>query len=189
MFDLEQLKDLRRECELHNIDFSRVKLEARIDTAGGDDGFVVRPGSPLVDLGNRLTVPAAISTRTATQAEGLLLEWALKIQRAERQQVRTGRVYGWDNTRIAREPLTADELAKYRADTAHQRMVASLQAELAEVVAQAAQKAAASSQAVELQERYGLVAAKPAASFVDHSKPVQGTAANQVRTRKPKVRG
>ena len=182
-YDSEHLRALRTEAERHAIDFSRARLEP--DANGG---YVIHFTPPLVSLDETFKAPAAIESRTAGQAEGEMLSWLLKIQIAERQRVRTGRVYGRDSSWVNRTPLSTDELSEYKADLSHQAKLSQLQAELAAVIETAALRAKADGSAAELRERYGMTTAKP--DTAKHaSTTVPRTAGNGVRQRKTKIRG
>lgn len=181
--DQERLRQLRIECELHGVDYSRAKIEA---TATG--GYVVRLPKPLVDLGETLTVPSSVEARNATYAEGELLDWMLRITRAERQRVRTGRVYGLDSQQIARTPLSDTELAEYRAEISHAARVKKLVADLAAATQAATAKAAAVKGAADLVERYGLATTKPVQVDTGTDAAVPTGTSPQVRNRKQKVK-
>ncbi|MNQ94238.1 hypothetical protein D3C85_1097460 [compost metagenome] len=91
-----------------------------------------------------------------------MLGWMLKITRAERQRVRTGRVYGLDSMQISRVPLSDLELSEYKAEIAHAARIKKLVADLAAATQAATAKADAAKGAANLTERYGLAVAKPA---------------------------
>ncbi|WP_409310449.1 hypothetical protein [Pseudomonas putida] len=159
-FDVSRLSQLRHECELHNIDLSRVKIvpvaaDSRRPEAKNEDGvvvagayreYVVQFDKPLVDVSNFCPeVPAQKNARSVYQAEGLALLWAKRIQIAERVTVRHGAVVGWDSTRINREPITAEEMDRYRARHKEAALQAKIARELRDAVkerqAQANQRA------------------------------------------------
>jgi uncharacterized membrane protein len=179
--DQERLRQLRAENEMHSTDFSRARIEA---TKTG--GYIVRLPKPLIDLGEMLTVPASVEAPNATYAEGEMLDWMLRITRAERQKVRSGRVYGLDSTQISRTPLTDAELAEYKAEISHAARVKKLVADLAAATKAATAKAAAVKGAAHLAERYGLAKPVQADAKTDAAVPV-GTSP-QVKNRKQKVK-
>jgi hypothetical protein len=157
-FDAGELRNLRHEAELNHVDFSRAKIR---EAAGG--GYTVVFAAPLFDLGDVLTdPPKEITARTAAIAEGELLTGLIKIQRAERIRLRTGRSFGLSNDQLTRRALTAAEVDDYVADLAHKKEVAKLQRELTAVLETNAAASAASAGADELKDRYGLAQNKPA---------------------------
>lgn len=157
-FDAAELKNLRREAELNHVDFSRARI-----TQVRTGGYTVVLDKPLFDLGNVLTdVPSEIDARSTAIAEGELLTWLMKIQRAERQKLRIGRVFGWSGDQISRCALSADEVSEYLAEVAHKKQVAELQKQLAAVLESNAVAATATAGADALKDRYGLSAPTPA---------------------------
>jgi hypothetical protein len=182
--DQERLRQLRAECELHGVDYSRASIAP---TKIG--GYTVRLPAPLVDLGELLTVPASVEAPNATYAEGEMLGWMLKITRAERQKVRTGRVYGLDSMQISRMPLTDAELAEYKAEISHAARVKKLVADLSAATQAASAKASAAKGAANLAERYGLATTKPVQADPKTEVTVPATGVSpQVKNRKQKVK-
>ncbi|MGA3799399.1 hypothetical protein ACPCYX_16760 [Pseudomonas fluorescens] len=179
--DAERIRQLRAECELHGVDYNRARIEA---TKAG--GYIVRLPTPLVPLGEMLTVPATIECRNAVYAEGTMLDWMLRLTRAERQKVRIGRVYSLDQQQINRTPLGDAELAEYRAAATHAARVKKLVDDLAAATQAATAKAAAAKGAANLAERYGLTAtAKPVQADTKTDAAVPATSrALQVKNRK-----
>ncbi|WP_458736937.1 hypothetical protein [Pseudomonas chlororaphis] len=156
MFDAQELRNLRQEAEINHIDFSRAKIRA-----AKDGGYVVVFDNPLFDLGAVLAdPPSEVDARTAAIAEGELLAGLMKIQRAERYRLRTGRTFGWSQDQISRRPLSADEVAEYKAAIAHAADVKRLQRELTAVLEANAKDASANAGADELKARYGLAPSK-----------------------------
>lgn len=170
-FDSAELRNLRREAEFNHVDFSRAHIRQARPT-----GYVVVLDKPLFDLGTVLTdVPSEIDARTAAIAEGEMLTWLIKTQRAERVRLRSGRVFGWSNDQIARRALSADEISEYLASIAHKKQVAELQKQLASVLENNAIAATTAAGADELKDRYGLSAPTPAkqtqAALLPSAKP------------------
>lgn len=163
MFNEAERENLRQEARINSIDFSRARI-----CAAKDGGYVVKFDAPLFDLGTVLTdVPSEIDARTGAIAEGEMLTGLLRIQRAERLKVRTGRVFGWSQDQLNRRPLSADEIAEYKASVAHAAEVKRLTRELAQVVESNAATAKANAGADELKELYGLAPSKPAAETAE----------------------
>ena len=148
-FDLSLLDQLRHECDLHNIDLSRVKIvpvaaDSRRPEAKNEDGvmvtaayreYCVQFGAPLVNIDSFCPgAPLQQIARSAHQAEGLALLWCKKIQIAERQAVRNGVVCGWDSARINRTPITAEEMDRYRARLKEAALQAKIARELVQAV-------------------------------------------------------
>lgn len=181
--DQERLHQLRNECELHGVDYSRASIAP---TKNG--GYTVRLPVPLINLGEILTVPSSVEAPNATYAEGEMLSWMLKITRAERQRVRTGRVYGLDPQQFNHMPLTDAELAEYKAQISHAARVKKLVDDLAAATQAATAKAAAAKGAAHLAQRYGLTA-KPVQADAKTDAAVPATSrALQVKNRKQKVK-
>ncbi|MHC8395967.1 hypothetical protein ACYZT8_20365 [Pseudomonas sp. LB3P93] len=167
MFDAGELRNLRREAEINHIDFSRAKIRA-----AKDGGYVVVFDPPLYDLGSvLLDPPGEVDARTAAIAEGEMLIGLIKIQRAERYRLRTGRVFGWSQDQISRRPLAAAEVDEYLASITHRKEVAKLQRELAQVLESNAKTAASNAGADELKSRYGLTKRKTAEKQKGDSAP------------------
>jgi hypothetical protein len=158
LFDAGELDNLRREAKINHIDFSRAKiLTAR------DGGYVVVFEAPLFDLGDVLRdPPSEIDARTAAIAEGVMLQGLMKIQRAERYRLRTGRCYGLSQDQVCRRPLSDDEVCEYRALIAHKNEVVRIQRELTAVLEANAKSAVTSAGAADLADRYGLAKREPA---------------------------
>ncbi|WP_432668172.1 hypothetical protein [Pseudomonas umsongensis] len=157
-FDNDSLQYLRNECEIHQIDFKRARLKK---TAG--DGLEIHLDPALFDLDPILTgVPSSIPVRSAAAAEGEMCQWLLKIQRAERQRARLGVKVGWDNCAINRVPLTDEEITECRARIKKAKDMERLQRELTDVLETTAKNAAVKKAHDELEQRYGLIAHKPA---------------------------
>jgi hypothetical protein len=159
------LLPLRKDCELLSIDTKR----ATISTAA-DGSYVVTFSQPLIELGSALPDPPE-STRcqNAAQAEYEMLVGCRRIQLAERNKIRAGRVFGWSGSDINRRPVTIEELAEYKADVAHAAEVRKLTRELATVVEQNAAAAKAAAGKSDLESRYDL---KPAEAEAKAEAPV-----------------
>ena len=156
-FDLELLRQLRSECELHAIDVTRAKL-----IPDSDGQWLLRFDAPVIDINAVLPgVPSNLQARSAGQAEGLMLTWLKRIQVAERQLLRTG-VCGWSSVDIRRRPITEAELSAYRARIENNAVVARLQAQLTEVLETTAKDARVKAAHDDLQSRYGLSIKQPA---------------------------
>ncbi|MEJ5903936.1 hypothetical protein V7V80_04495 [Pseudomonas kermanshahensis] len=157
-YSREHLVQLENDARLNQIDLTRAKVERT-----ANDAFMVMLDDPKVDVTTVLgcAAPRSILCLSAAEAQGELLVQCLRVQRAERQKVRQGRVYGWSAEQVCRRPLTDEELSAYRADAEHRATTAKLVEQLNEALA--AQKAQAATQADidHLTERYGLVQAKP----------------------------
>ncbi|MNF99753.1 hypothetical protein D3C84_826670 [compost metagenome] len=177
--DQERIRQLRAECELHGVDYSRARIEA---TKSG--GYIVRLPTPVVVLGEILTVPASVEAPNAVYAEGTMLDWMLRITRAERQKVRTGRVYGLDSMQVSRTPLTDAELAEYKAEISHAARIKKLVADLSAATQAASAKAAAAKGAAHLVEHYGLAKAKPVQADPKTDATVPTGTATQVPNRR-----
>ncbi|MGF6693849.1 hypothetical protein M2318_003933 [Metapseudomonas resinovorans] len=175
MYDIAHLAQLRKDAEYNGVDFGRAQIEPT-----PDGNFAVKLKAPIVDVAGLLDPLPQLHfvARSALQAEARMLDSLIKIQRAERQRVRLGRVTSWSPMDIVRRPLTAEEVAAFKADLAHQQKVAELQAELAAALQakQAAGKAKA--QAAEIAGRYGArpAAPVPVAQAVEEVEPVPGVA-------------
>ena len=164
MYDIEHLNRLRVDADLHNVDYSRAKLTTTVDGQ-----YVIHFDRPVVDLGPwaESAPERTVTARSAEGAEVALLSGLLKLTVCERRRVRTGVVCGWSGDQIARTPLSAEELAAFKARTNPARKIEKLQEELTEALARQAARAAAAQGAADLAERYGLAAATP----VQTSKP------------------
>ncbi|QJC78215.1 hypothetical protein [Pseudomonas umsongensis] len=159
-FDNDRLQYLRTEAKIYHLDLTRAKLRQ-----SAEGGYVVHLDKPLFDLGTILTeVPSSVPVRSAAAAEGTMLEWCLKIQRAERQRARFGNRCGWSTDQINRRPLEAEEIAEYKARIKHNADVARLQAQLTEVLETTAKDARVKAAHDDLQARYGLSVKQPADS-------------------------
>ncbi|MCE7761074.1 hypothetical protein GQL56_00340 [Pseudomonas putida] len=156
MFDRNHILQLRNDATLAAIDFGRARIEA-----GHDGGFVVQLDRPKVDITRLLDgeVPSRIEARSASEAEGKMLQALIAVQRAERRMVRCG-IIGWTPEQICRRPLEAAELADYIAKIEHRTKVERLQRELAQAIARRARAEEEQNAADELAEKYGLSAAK-----------------------------
>lgn len=173
LFDAGELDNLRREAKINQIDFSRAKIRN-----AGDGGYVVVFEAPLFDLGDVLRdPPSEIDARTAAIAEGVMLLGLMKIQRAERYRLRTGRCYGLSQDQVCRRALSADEVNEYRAFIAHKKEVVRLQRELTAVLEANAKSAATDAGAADLADRYGLAKREPAKE--PEAAPNQGSAKPQ----------
>jgi hypothetical protein len=170
-FDNERLQYLRTEAKIYNLDLSRAKIRQSAD------GYVVHFDKPLFDLSTILIeVPSDVPVRSAAAAEGTMLVWCLKIQRAERQRARFGSRCGWSTDQINRRPLEAEEIAEYKARIKHNADVARLQTQLTEVLEATAKDARVKAAHDDLQARYGL--------SVKQSSDPQGAPALNVPKRK-----
>lgn len=157
LFNAQELDNLRRECRINSIDFSR----ARIQTAAGG-GYRVLFDKPLFDLGNvLLDPPSEVDARTAPIAEGLMLQGLMQIQRSERLRARVGRCYGLSPDQVVRRPLSPEEISEYKAMVQHKKEVARLTRELETVVQTNVKNAAAAAGKTDLESRYDLKSAKP----------------------------
>ncbi len=136
-FDLALLDQLRAEVDVHNVDIGK----ARISHLGGTR-YSVNFDKPVVDIDRFCPgAPSQLSAKSAGQAEGLMLLWCKRIQVAERQAIRNGVVCGWDTAKINREPISADELERYRRRIAEAKLQVKIAAELVQAVEQAQQQA------------------------------------------------
>ncbi|MGW8466301.1 hypothetical protein [Pseudomonas sp. CLCA07] len=150
---------IREDCRTLSIDTTR----ARISTAA-DGSYVVTFSKPLIELGIVLPdPPEEVRCKNAVQAEYELLVGCRRIQLAERNKIRSGRVFGWSGSDVNRRVVTIAELAEYKADVAHAAEVRRLTRELAAVVEQNAIAAKAAADKSELESRYDLKPHKPAA--------------------------
>ncbi|MNJ21001.1 hypothetical protein D3C77_153450 [compost metagenome] len=156
-YDIDDVQRLRRDAELHHVDFSR----AKISVANGKHR--VDFGKPLVDLRSFGTAPAPFSHASALQVEAVMLDALIRLHRAERQAVRIGTVFGWSTADICRRPLTDDELADHKARIKHAATLARLQEQLSDAVQAQARKAQQVRESVDLAARY---------SVADGSKPL-----------------
>ena len=152
MYDPQHIAALRKDADLHQVDYSRATI-----TADAEGGYLVRLKGPLFDLGEILRdIPRTLEARTAHYAEGLMLEWLIKIERAQRQRVRLGKVCGWSTADINHKPLTQTEVGEHIAAQAHHKAVAKLQRELQDLLKRNAESKARNAGADELSRRYGL---------------------------------
>lgn len=148
---------LRKDCDLLSIDTTRGSIRTDID------GYIVTFDAPLFDLGASLSdPPAEARCINAAQAEFELLSGCRRLQLAERAKLRSGRVFGWDASRINKTPISPEELSEYKSALAHAVEVKRLTRELALVVESNAASAAALKGREELAERYGLKPVKKA---------------------------
>lgn len=155
-FDLALLDQLRADADTHAVDMSKVKIVPL-----GDGRYSVHFDSPVVDIGRFCPgAPSQLNARSAHQAEGLALLWAKRIQVGERQTVRHGVVCGWDTAKINREPITADELDRYRRRVAEAKLQAKIAQQLVEAVEERQQQANDAA-AADLAARYPGSMAKP----------------------------
>ncbi|WP_137806793.1 hypothetical protein [Pseudomonas sp. G(2018)] len=170
------LQYIREDCRLLGIDTKR----ATISTAA-DGSYIVTFGAPLVELGSALPDPPE-STRcqNAAQAEYEMLVGCRRIQLAERNKIRAGRVFGWSGSDINRRVVTLEELAEYKADLTHAAEVKRLTRELAQVVEANATAAKAAAGKTDLESRYDL---KPAKAEAKAQAPVPMPNANPRPTR------
>lgn len=158
LFDAGELDNLRREAKINQIDFSRAKIRK-----AGDGGYVVVFDAPLFHLGDVLRdPPGEVDARTAAIAEGVMLQGLMKIQRAERYRLRTGRCFGLSQDQICRRSLSVEEVDEYRAFIAHRAEVEHLQRELTAVLEANAAAVKAGVGAKDLQDMYGLAERTPA---------------------------
>lgn len=156
-FDFAHLNQLREECEIHSIDMGRVSIVP----LGTEGHYLVTFDKPMVDIERFAPgMPSRFEARSAGQAEGLALMYATKIQVAERQVVRHGAVCGWDQSRINRTPISADELNRYRARLKEAALQARMVRELREA-AETAQAEANQRAADDLAARYPNTVATP----------------------------
>jgi hypothetical protein len=152
-YDQNHLAQLRTDAKISAIDLSRAKIR---QSAGG--GYSVALPRPLFEVdavfGDK--IPSEVTCTCASEAEGELLTWMLRIERAERKQCRIGRVVGWSPDQINRRPLTAAEVADYKALIKHRADVERLQDQLAEALQSQKQRNATQAGVANLVERYGL---------------------------------
>lgn len=151
MFDEQHLRQLRKDCEVHNIDFSR----GRIVPDG--DGYKVVLSAPLFELGNLMPTgfERVVHCSNARHAEGELLTGLRGLQRAERMKLRLGRVVGRDNAWICHTPLAQEEVDTYLAEQIHRRAVEKLQGELQDLLQRNKEAKARNDGAQALNARYG----------------------------------
>ncbi|WP_144173579.1 hypothetical protein [Pseudomonas sp. Kh13] len=183
MYDIEHLNRLRADADMHNIDTTRAKLTTTVD---GE--YVITFERPVVDLGPwaESAPERTVTARSAESCEIRMLDGLIKLHVCERRRVRTGVVVGWSGADINRKPLTAEEIAAFKARTNPARKIEKLQEELTEALARQAARAAAAQGAADLAERYGLAAAAP----VQTSKPtgtVSGRPSKAKRASRPEV--
>lgn len=154
-----ELDTLRKDAALHNLDTGRARISEVIEDEF--QGYVVNFPAPVVALGpwSEGVPTGTVRCRTADHAEELMLAGMLRLVVAERRRVRLGAVCGWSSDRIARCPLSDDEIAAYRARIGHADKVRQLQSELAEALAAQSQREAAERGADQLAQRYGMSAA------------------------------
>lgn len=153
------LQYIREDCRLLGIDTKR----ATISTAA-DGSYIVTFSQPLIELGSALPdPPEETRCRNAAQAEYEMLVGCRRIQLAERNKIRAGRVFGWSGSDINRRPVTLEELAEFKAGLTHAAEVKRLTRELAQVVEQNAVAAKAAAGKAELELRYDLKQAEPVA--------------------------
>ncbi|GHS82662.1 hypothetical protein PAGU2196_34960 [Pseudomonas sp. PAGU 2196] len=157
-YSREHLEQLRNDATFNQVDTARARIERT-----ANDAFMVILDDPLVDITTVLGIaaPRAILCTSITEAEGELLVQCLRIQRAERQKVRQGRVFGWSPEQVCRRPLTDEELSTYRAEVKHRAETARLIQQLNEALEGQKRDAATQAGIDHLTERYGLVQAKP----------------------------
>lgn len=168
------LQYIREDCRLLSIDTKR----ACISTAA-DGSYVVTFSKPLIELGDALSdPPEETRCKNAAQAEYEMLVGCRRIQLAERNKIRAGKVFGWSGSDINRRVVTLEELAEYKADLAHTAEVKRLTHELAAVVEQNAAAAKAAAGKSELEGRYGL---KPSKAAVKPAKAAALPSANPKR--------
>jgi len=153
------LQYIREDCRLLQIDTSRASIS--IDK---DGDYIVIFGNSLIELGSALPEPPEDTRcQNAAQAEYAMLVGCRRIQLAERNKIRAGRVFGWSGSDINRRPVTLEELAEYKADLNHAAEVKRLTRELAQVVESNAAAAKAAAGKTELESRYDLKTAKATA--------------------------
>ena len=170
--DAGHLARIRKDCELSNIDFIRGTI--KVDAEGEFDVHLDRP---MIEIGSFVeAVPSGRTFVSALQAEGYLLQSLLVIQRAERQRVRLGRVVGWDTAAIVRTPVSAAELAEFRAHIDHRIRVEKLRTELAEALQAKQAKASAEADAAGIRERYGISLQPEAKVAEEPAAPVEAQA-------------
>ncbi|MDH4557980.1 hypothetical protein E8F11_22860 [Pseudomonas sp. BN417] len=152
MYDIAQLAQLRKDADFNAVDFTRGSIEPT-----ADGGFAVKLKAPLVPINDLLDPPPTLSfvTGSALLAEAWMLDNLIKIARAERLKIRTGRVSSWSTVQITRTPLSDAEVAEYKAFLEHRNKVAKLQAELSEAMQKKAARQSAQAGAAALQARYG----------------------------------
>ncbi|WPK03036.1 hypothetical protein R6U79_12560 [Pseudomonas putida] len=129
IFDPITLNQVRADADAHNVDVSRCKIKAI-----AEGGYTVTFDAPIVDVSRYLPdCPTQHHARSAAEAEGLMLTGLTKIQRAERQAVRTGCV-GRDAVWINRTPITSAELEQHKRHLAELALQRKIAAELKEAV-------------------------------------------------------
>jgi hypothetical protein len=166
IFDGQRIRQLRREAELHNVDYSRGQIVA---TEGG--AFRVKLNAPLFDVSMALpAVPTVVEAKHAAIAEGEYLSWLVKIQRAERRTVRMG-TCGMSSVDIARTPLTQDEIDRYTNRRNGANEIEKLRIQLSNAIVAKARAKAAKQSAAQLNERYGLAATTTCAMPADGQSP------------------
>lgn len=167
-FDEALLKQLRAEVDVHNVDIGK----AHISHLGGTS-YSISFDKPVVDIDRFCPgAPSQLIAKSAGQAEGLMLLWAKRIQVAERQAIRNGSV-GRDAMRVNREPITPEEMDRYRARTREAELQRKIAAELKEAV-ELREREVERAEAADLSQRYPgtVVAARKKKTPVDVPGPV-----------------
>lgn len=166
IFDGQRIRQLREAAELHHVDTSRGRIEA-----SGAGTFFVYLDPPLFDISIMLpAVPKRVEARHSAAAEGELLTWLVAIQRTERRTARMG-TCGMSPVDIARTPLSADEITRYKARTSGTKEIEALRLELVEAINRKARVAAAKADADILNRRYGITPAVACAVPTDGLNP------------------
>ena len=162
IFDGGRLMQLREDADLHCIDTTRGRIEA-----SGSGTFYVHLDKPLFDISGILrAVPTRVEAKHAAIAEGEYLSWLVAIQRAERRTVRMG-TCGMSPVDIARTPLSAEEISRFKARTSGAKEIEALRLELVAAIERKAKVAAAKVAAEALNTRYGTTQTVSAAVSTD----------------------
>ncbi|MDV7210115.1 hypothetical protein [Azotobacter beijerinckii] len=109
----QYLEQLQNDCAMSNIDLSRCHM-----STAPNGRFQVTHDRPLVDIsGFALGLPNGLSVVGGKrEVECWMHFMALKVQRAERQKLRLGRMHEWDPARLFRQPVDEEELSRFLAE-------------------------------------------------------------------------
>ncbi|MNC10044.1 hypothetical protein D3C75_576790 [compost metagenome] len=178
IFDGQRIRQLREDADLHCIDTSRGRIEA-----SGSGTFYVHLDKSLFDISGMLrAVPTRVEAPHAAAAEGEYLSWLVNIQRAERRTVRMG-TCGMSPVDIARTPLSAEEISRFKARTSGAKEIEALRLELVAAIQRKAKVAAAKQSAADLNDRYGTTAAATCAAPTDDLNPALNVPQRTRRTK------
>ncbi|TKD39931.1 hypothetical protein [Azotobacter chroococcum] len=161
---MSSLEQLRREVVLHRLDLSRVqgtRVQVLDEDGRRQHRLRVTHDRPAVDLTEFLAQRGLSLTKDCTsaeQAEMTMLRLAYAVQPQERLLVRQALgILGRSLQEMRSTPLTAEELARYREQTAYREKASRLMAELAEAKRIKAQREKMAAAEAELRARYHVV--------------------------------